>query len=43
VPKQGGFNVPTLTLPKPHAAQQRVIDEARRFNVLCCGPALGKV
>jgi hypothetical protein len=34
--------MPTLTLPKPHAAQQRVIDESHRFNVLCCGRRWGK-
>jgi predicted phage terminase large subunit-like protein len=32
----------TLTLPKPHAAQQRVAREARRFNVLACGRRWGK-
>jgi hypothetical protein len=31
-----------LTLPKPHVAQQHVIDEASRFNVLCCGRRFGK-
>lgn len=31
-----------LTLPKPHAAQQQVIAEARRFNVMCCGRRFGK-
>jgi hypothetical protein len=31
-----------LTLPKPHAAQQQVIDGARRFNVLACGRKFGK-
>jgi hypothetical protein len=34
--------MPTLTLPQPHAAQQAVIDGARRFNVLCCGRKWGK-
>jgi hypothetical protein len=34
--------MPTLTLPRPHAAQQQVIDGARRFNVLCCGRRWGK-
>jgi predicted phage terminase large subunit-like protein len=31
-----------LTLPKPHAAQQRVLREMRRFNVLACGRRFGK-
>ena len=34
--------MPTLTLPKPHAGQQRVMDEAKRFNVVCCGRRWGK-
>lgn len=34
--------MPTLTLPRPHPAQQQVIDGARRFNVLCCGRRWGK-
>jgi hypothetical protein len=34
--------MPTLTLPKPHPAQQQVIDAAKRFNVLCCGRKFGK-
>ncbi len=34
--------MPTLTLPRPHAAQQRVIDEAKRYNVLACGRRFGK-
>lgn len=29
-------------LPQLHAAQQRVVDEARRYNVLCCGRRFGK-
>ena len=32
----------TLTLPKPHAAQRRVLHEMRRFNVLACGRRWGK-
>ena len=28
--------------PAPHAGQRRVIDEARRFNVLMCGRRFGK-
>src|SRR5215831_12017733 len=31
-----------LQLPKPHTAQQRVIQEAKRFNVVCCGRRWGK-
>jgi hypothetical protein len=36
--------VPTLTisLDRPHAGQQRVIAEAKRFNVLQCGRRWGK-
>ncbi len=34
--------MPTLKLPRPHAAQQQVIDAAKRFNVLCCGRRWGK-
>jgi hypothetical protein len=34
--------MPTLTLAKPHAAQQQVIDEAARFNVVACGRRWGK-
>ena len=34
--------MPTLTLPKPHAGQQQVIDGSKRFNVLCCGRRWGK-
>jgi hypothetical protein len=34
--------MPTLTLPKPHPAQQQVIDRSKRFNVLCCGRRWGK-
>ena len=34
--------MPTLTLPKPHTAQQQVIDTAKRFNVVCCGRRWGK-
>jgi len=32
----------TLSLPVLHDAQQRIIDEARRFNVLACGRRFGK-
>jgi hypothetical protein len=31
-----------LQLPAPHPAQLRVIQEARRFNVVCCGRRWGK-
>lgn len=31
-----------LSLPEPHRAQQKVIDGAKRFNVLCCGRRWGK-
>lgn len=31
-----------IQLPKPHAAQRRVIQEARRFNVVDCGRRWGK-
>jgi hypothetical protein len=34
--------MPTLRLPKPHPAQQQVIDGSKRFNVLCCGRRWGK-
>src|SRR4051794_28279455 len=32
----------TLTLPRPHEAQRRVIAVASRFNVVCCGRRFGK-
>jgi phage FluMu gp28-like protein len=32
----------TLTLPRPHPAQYRVLMESRRFNALCCGRRWGK-
>ena len=31
-----------LTIPKPHIGQQKVISNARRFNVVCCGRRFGK-
>jgi len=34
--------MPILTLPKPHSGQQRVIDGAKRFTVVCCGRRFGK-
>ena len=32
----------TLTLPRPHEAQQRMLDECKRFNVQVCGRRFGK-
>lgn len=32
----------TLTLPRPHPAQEQVIHDARRFNILVCGRRWGK-
>jgi hypothetical protein len=32
----------TVTLAEPHPEQSRVIREAKRFNVLCCGRRWGK-
>lgn len=37
---EGG--VLNLVFPKPHAGQQDIIAEAKRFNVLCCGVRFGK-
>jgi hypothetical protein len=34
--------MPTLTLPRPHAAQKQVIEGAKRFNAVCCGRRWGK-
>jgi hypothetical protein len=31
-----------VTLNQPHSAQTRVLAEAKRFNVLCCGRRFGK-
>lgn len=31
-----------IPLKKLHKAQQKIIDEAKRFNVLCCGRRFGK-
>ncbi len=31
-----------IQVPKPHAAQEKVLSEAKRFNVLCCGRRWGK-
>lgn len=35
-------NTPRLEFPRPHIAQQQIISEAKRFNVLCCGARFGK-
>ena len=32
----------SLSLPAPHPAQKKLICEAKRFNVLCCGRRWGK-
>ncbi len=32
----------TLSIPKPHAAQLKIMSEMRRFNVICCGRRFGK-
>jgi|GEM_PF-304272 len=32
----------TVVFPRPHSAQQKIIAEAKRFNVLCCGARFGK-
>lgn len=32
----------TITLNEPHPAQQQILDERQRFNVLCCGRRFGK-
>src|SRR5215831_3596847 len=31
-----------LQLPAPHLGQERVIQQAKRFNVVCCGRRWGK-
>src|SRR5450432_3022715 len=31
-----------LQLPNPHPAQVKVIQQAKRFNVVCCGRRWGK-
>ena len=31
-----------ISLNEPHESQQQVLDEAKRFNVLCCGRRWGK-
>ena len=37
-----GKSTLTLTLPVPHIAQYRIIDQAKRFQVVCCGRRWGK-
>lgn len=32
----------TITLNEPHPGQQQILNEAKRFNVLCCGRRWGK-
>jgi len=32
----------TLQIPRPHEAQQLIIDESKRFNVVACGRRFGK-
>lgn len=32
----------TLTLPRPHVSQRRILSETRRFNVVNCGRRFGK-
>lgn len=31
-----------ITLNEPHSAQEQILNEAERFNVLCCGRRFGK-
>src|SRR5712671_6425692 len=31
-----------LNLPAPHSAQAKVIQQSKRFNVVCCGRRWGK-
>jgi hypothetical protein len=31
-----------ITLNEPHEAQEQILNEAQRFNVLCCGRRFGK-
>jgi len=35
-------NAIQLILPRPHAGQQKIIDECKRFNVVCAGRRFGK-
>jgi hypothetical protein len=39
---EGSVEIRRVTLPKPHPAQQQVIDEARRYNTVVCGRRFGK-
>lgn len=32
----------TLSIPKPHAGQLKIMREMKRFNVICCGRRFGK-
>ena len=32
----------TIKLKRPHRAQQQILDEARRFNIVKCGRRFGK-
>jgi hypothetical protein len=32
----------TINLSQPHPAQEKILNEAKRFNVLCCGRRFGK-
>lgn len=34
--------MPNIHLPRPHASQAVILDEARRFNVVACGRRFGK-
>jgi hypothetical protein len=38
----GTVDVRRVPLPRPHRAQQQVIDEAARFNAVVCGRRFGK-
>jgi hypothetical protein len=40
--KPGRMREARLELPRPHPAQRQVIDEAKRFNTVCCGRRWGK-
>jgi hypothetical protein len=39
---EGSTETRRIKLPRPHAAQQQVIDEAARFNTVVCGRCWGK-
>jgi hypothetical protein len=36
------MSIINLTLPAPHAGQAKIIQQAKRFNVVCCGRRWGK-